>query len=531
MKQRFKLKFFYLFIFSVYGGNLQGGENILICLSREHSTASISGYQDIFKDLEITPNLERISGNGILFKNAFCSTANSELSLKSILTGKLTAPKVQRKGDQIQQANIQSILKKKGYLTVFFGSWIGDKKPEGFDYWEILEDTSQFYNPKLINPHRSRKIEGHTTDIIADIALAWLNKESKITKPIFMVVHFNGLQQPWIPPIRNLELYNDLLLPEPITLNASHDNKAPPSRYQEMQIETNLNVESDLFLSPDVSSSETIVADKINEENLIRRLNGEQLSAWQLAMRPQNEAFARSNVEIDGSISWKYQRFAKNYLRCVRAIDENIGRIYDFLHPKEKDRSWCFIYTACSGNFVGENGWFGGAWMYEPTMRIPLLITGKNYGENRICQSYVQLLDLFPTITGISNQKNDGVNLYSLLNENNSTENRVLYFEHYQFPEKLMVAKHYGIRNERYKLIHYHQFDEWEFFDILKDPNEQKNLYVDSIDPKLLEAIKTELIMKRKKLGLGKLLEPMPEEWRRIYRGPNARKKEQINSP
>ena len=80
-------------------------------------------------------------------------------------------------------------------------------------------------------------------------------------------------------------------------------------------------------------------------------------------------------------------------------------------------------------------------------------------------------------------------------------------------------------------MIHYHQFDEWEFFDILKDPNEQKNLYVDSIDPKLLEAIKTELIMKRKKLGLGKLLEPMPEEWRRIYRGPNARKKEQINSP
>ena len=138
---------------------------------------------------------------------------------------------------------------------------------------------------------------------------------------------------------------------------------------------------------------------------------------------------------------------------------------------------------------------------------------------------------MFTTITGISNQKNDGVNLYSLLNENNSTENRVLYFEHYQFPEKLMVAKHCGIRNERYKLIHYHQFDEWELFDILKDPNEQNNLYVDSIDPKLVEIIKTKLITKRKKLGLGKLLEPMPEEWRRIYRGPNARKKEQINSP
>lgn len=138
----------------VFLGELQGGENIFLCLSKEHSTASISGYQDIFKELEITPNLERISGNGIIFKNAFCSTANSELSLKSILTGTLVNPKQQKKRDQLQPACIQSILKKKGYSTAFFGNWIGDKKPDGFDYWEILEDASQFYNPKLINPDR-----------------------------------------------------------------------------------------------------------------------------------------------------------------------------------------------------------------------------------------------------------------------------------------------------------------------------------------------------------------------------------------
>jgi arylsulfatase A-like enzyme len=298
-----------------------------------------------------------------------------------------------------------------------------------------------------------------------------------------------------------------------------------------MQIETNLNVESDLFLGPDVASSDATAGDRTKGDGLIRRLNGEQLSAWQLALRPQNEAFVRSNVEMDGSISWKYQRYAKNYLRCVRAIDENIGRIYDFLHPNEKGNSWTFIYTASSGNFVGENGWFGGAWMYEPTMRIPLIITGENYVGNRVCDSNVQLLDLFPTITGVNNLSNGGINLQSFHKENNSSKNRVLYFEHYQFPEKLMVAKHYGIRNGQYKLIHYHQFDEWELFDILKDPNEQNNLYVDSIDPKLVEIIKTKLITKRKKLGLGKLLEPMPEEWRRIYRGPNARKKEQIYSP
>ncbi len=512
-------------------GDLQGGENILLCLSKEHSTASISGYQGIFKELEITPNLEKISGNGTLFKNAFCSTANSELSLKSMLTGTLIETKQLKKGDHSQPANLQSILKKKGYSTVFFGNWIGDKKPEGFDYWEILEDASQFYNPKLVNPYSSRKIEGHTTDIITDIALDWIKKQRKIPKPIFMVVLFNGLQQPWIPPIRNLELFNNLLLPEPITLKVNHDNKAPPSRYQEMQIETNLNVESDLFLGPDVASSESMSPDRIKGNGLIHRLNGEQLSAWQLALRPQNEAFVRSNVEIDGSISWKYQRFAKNYLRCVRAIDENIGRIYDFLHPNEMGNSWTFIYSACSGNFVGENGWFGGAWMYEPTMRIPLIIAGENYGRNRICDSNVQLLDLFPTISGLNNQCNEGINLHLLLKENNSTKKRVLYFEHFQFPEKLMVAKHYGIRNGQFKLIHYHQFDEWELFDILNDPNEQKNLYVDSIDPKLVKIIKTKLITKREKLGLGKLLEPMPEEWRRIYRGPNARKKEQINSP
>ena len=265
---------------------------------------------------------------------------------------------------------------------------------------------------------------------------------------------------------------------------------------------------------------------------MLQDLNTEQLTAWQLALRPQNEAFIRSNLETHELISWKYQRFAKNYLRCVRAIDENIGRICDYISPVQKNKEWIICYSACSGNFMGENGWFGGNWMYEQSMRIPFIISGGNLNLNRVVNRQVQLIDLLPTVLELSKtNKFEGRNLKQWGQNINTDQEIILYFEHDRFPHESMVAKHYGIRTKTFKLIHFHQFDEWELFDLSKDPTEQKNIYNDPSYIEISNGLKLKLQERRLALGLSELEKAMPEEWRRIYRGPNARSKTPINLP
>ncbi len=456
----------------------------------------------------------------MIYPNAFAVSSNADLGLGAILTGKL--PKVsinEGLADSIQKA-----LGKRGYRTAFFGSWTREENLEGFDHWQILADPRQIYNPKFISKNGSETIEGHSTDVIADITIRWLEEQRKDDRPLLTVVYFNGAQKPWVPPIRHLEFLDDHLLPEPPSFRSDHALKAPASRYQEMQLDANLDMTKDLFLEIDTQDP----GDKSPEGFVpLNQLNDEQISAWQLALRPQNEAFARSVLENEEILPLKYQRFAKNYLRCIRAIDENVGRIYDFAHQPQNHRNTQFVYTACIGSFLGENGWFGNSWIYEPSLRVPLIASGFELkGSN---QELINSLDLFPKL----------LSFYPLLKDDDATageqdgpegNNRVLYYEHDDFPALSMVAKHYGIRTATHKLIHYHQFDEWELFDLTNDPLERENLYFNQENSDLALSLKGILIAKRIQLGLGELLEPMPEEWRRIYRGPNARKKEKNSS-
>lgn len=498
-------------------------KSVLLSISQEHSIASISSYGGLFKELNVTENLDRISREGVIFKNAFCTSSDSKISLTSLLTGKFFYQKKENsKGFQTKQ-NLPQILKKKGYITAFFGAWTNKDILENFDHWEILADPDQIYNPEFTSTNGNRKIEGHVTDIISDLTIHWINKMKTSSKPLFILVLYNGVEKPWIPPIRQLDLYNSILLPEPTTLRSNHDNKGPASRYQEIQIDHNLDNTNDLFLEYE-SLTSTIAKDNlINGQDHIKQLNGEQLSAWQLALRPQNEAFARSNFEIEDLLSWKYQRFAKNYLRCVQAIDENVGRIYKYISQDANELDWQFVYTACRGSFVGENGWFGSSWIYDPVMKIPLIVSGSKFEKGKLNYSMVNTSDIGSIILNIADisKKDALINIQKL----EDPDQRVMYFEHHHFPTQAMVAKHYGIRYRDHKIIHYHQFDEWEFFDLSKDPKEQNNILTESTKLELFEQFKEILAEERKSLGLGKFNNPMPEEWRKIYRGPNARKK------
>ena len=214
-------------------------------------------------------------------------------------------------------------------------------------------------------------------------------------------------------------------------------------------------------------------------------MTAEQLSAWTLSWRPKNEAFLRETQSEDNISQWKFQRYVKNYLRCVRGIDDNIKRIENILSETNSSDAF-LVYTSNHGRMLGEHGWYGSRWMYEETMQTPLILsTDLSKNSGKVVNALVQNLDLAPTILDYAESANfknmQGHSLRSLMEnlDSNSTWRNSVYYHYNEFPGDQMVAKHYGVRTQDFKLIHFYQFDEWEFYNLSKDPFEMENLYSD----------------------------------------------------
>ena len=323
---------------------------------------------------------------------------------------------------------------------------------------------------------------------------------------------------------------------EPANLFDDLKNRAPPARYQKMEIMRNLDPYLDLFAPKpdDWDPSSALGARAVALRNALN-VNEEQSSAWQLAWRPKNEAFARENLTEEALLRWKYQRFAKNYLRCIKGIDENVGRIVSSL-SSDKDTENLVVYTASHGRFVGEHGWFGTHWMYEESMRVPLVLSGNVEfidSQKIIKNALVQNVDLAPTILDSVKIKEPedlhGLSLLPLLEQNSSAPaswRKSLYFHHHAFPNLQMVPKHLGVRTSSHKLIHYYQFDERELFDLGNDPRESLDLYRNETYRKQFLELNSELDRLKSEFKDNSDTSVMPEDWRRFYRSPDARKKD-----
>ncbi len=529
--QLFFLKFFILFFsFSVLG---KEKPNFIVVVSESHPISAVGAYKGYLWETDPTPNLDKFIQKSVLFTHAFCTNSSSGPSGAVMLTGKHSHINgFIQNGNKFNtsQESLSQLLQKAGYLTALIGRWDLGTEPKYFDYWNVLNDPTEKYNPKFISSGNQKRIEGHSTDIITDLSLQWLDNR-KGNKPFFLLVQFNATSKPWIPAIRHLSLFDDKLLPEPRNLIDDHSGKASPSRYQSMDINKDLNFSDDLFfISEPIDKNNSVSAEVSNNQKNLNAMTPEQLSAWTFSWRPKNEAILRDIQSDENIMQWKFQRFIKNYLRCVRGIDENVKRIEDFLSEKNSSDS-VFIYTSNQGRFLGERGWFGSKWMYEESIRIPLIINVKWINNSsRKVSSIVQNLDLMPTILDYAevNKSSEvqGISLRHLIEkeESNSSEQDSLYYQYNEFPGELMIAKHYGIRTQRYKLIHFYQFDEWEFYDLNNDPSEDENLYnIDAFAPQI-EKLKKSLIQNRIKYADQTDISIMPEEWRKIYRGPEARK-------
>lgn len=449
--------------------------NILFIMSDDHAFQAMSCYGS---NVNTTPNLDRIANEGMRFDRAYVTNSICGPCRAVILTGKYSHLNgFERNGRTFDgsQQTVAKLLQKTGYQTAVVGKWHLKSVPTGFDYYNVLIGQGPYYNPPMktmdVNGQPNVvKHTGYTTDIITDYALDWLNKKRDEDKPFFLMYQHKAPHRNWQPGPKYLTKYDGVAIPEPDTLFDDYAGRADPAREQKMTIEKDLNPR-DLKLETQ------------------KGLTPSQQATWDAAYGPKNTAFARMNLQGKDLVKWKYQRYVKDYLRCVDSVDENVGRVLDRLDELGLSENTIVIYTSDQGWYLGDHGWFDKRWMYEESFRTPLIVRWPNkIKPGSTCNQMAMNLDFAETFLEVAGgsipSDMQGASLVPLMMGKQPVDWRTaMYYHYYEFPGGHSVARHYGIRTDRYKLIHYYphdqrpDMDQWELFDLQNDPNEMQSLY------------------------------------------------------
>ena len=486
--------------------------NIVFIFSDDHATHAIGAYEGWLQSVNPTPHIDQLARQGMLFENSFCTNSLCGPSRAVILTGKhshingFTNNKTRFDGNQ---QTFPKLLQKAGYQTAVFGKWHLQSKPQGFHSWKILPGQGLYYNPDFLTPAGKTTIEGYCSDIITDMTLHWLESERDPNKPFMVMCQHKAPHRNWMPPPRYLNLYDDLTIPEPSTLFDSWEDNASPVLNQEMEIDRHLDIHYDLFvdLMPDFDLKPSQERQDLSAHDNLQRFTTNQLNEWRTAYGPKDEVFHRKKLKGEDLIRWKYQRYAKNYLRCIRSVDDSVGKIMEALDNLGIADNTIVIYSSDQGFFVGDHGWYDKRWMYEESLRMPLIVKwpGRTQPGSR-CSLMVQNLDYAETFLELAGVKvpddMQGMSLVPLLcGEHPDGWRKSIYYHYYEFPASHMVARHYGIRTQRYKLMHFYRTNEWEFYDLKKDPDELANEYSNPALASTIEGVKQELTSLRLQYG------------------------------
>jgi len=482
--------------------------NIIFIMTDDHAAQAISCYGS---KLNKTPNIDRIAEEGMRFNNCFCTNSICAPSRAVILTGKhshLNGVRGNREEFDSTQQTFPKILQEKGYETAMIGKWHLKSSPTGFDYWNVLPGQGHYYNPDLIEMGEQKQYPGYVTDIVTDIALDFIGKRRDATKPFMLMLHHKAPHRNWQPALRHLNKYDNIDFPEPETLFDDYATRSAAAREQEMTLREHMQVEYDLKMG-----------------DAPKRMTAEQKAVWEAAYGPKKEAFEQNQPEGDELVRWKYKRYLEDYLGCIAGVDENVGRLLDYLKQSGLAENTIVIYTSDQGFYLGEHGWFDKRFMYEESLRMPLIIRYPGL-EASVNNELVCNLDFAPTLLGFAGLKKpedmQGMTLDRLMLGRKSVEWRQsIYYHYYEFPAVHMAKRHYGVRTKRFKLMHfYYDIDAWELYDLKKDLQELNNVYNDPAYADAAEELKLELKHMRKLYGDSeeldkKFLEEDLERWRK----------------
>ena len=502
--------------------------NILFIFTDDHAPHAIGAYDGWLKDVNPTPNIDQLARQGMTFRNSFCTNSICGPSRAVILTGKHNHLNgFMHNGNNFDgsQQTFPKLLQKVGYQTAMIGKWHLKSEPQGFNYWHVLPGQGDYYNPAFLTKDGRKTIEGYCTDIVTDLALDWLKDRKGSQEPFMLMCQHKAPHRTWMPALRHLNLYDDIDMPLPPTLfDKWHDN-ANPARYQEMEIERHMNLVYDLFVSPyegwDPEAGKSL--DRSGFQNL-KRMTAEQRAAWDAAYEPKNQAFLAANLIGDELVRWKYQRYIKNYLRCIKGVDESVGRLTDYLEESGLDKNTIVIYSSDQGFYLGDHGWYDKRWMYEESLKMPFIVKwpGVTPPDSK-CDAMVQNLDYAETFLQVAGAAipgdMQGRSLVPLLKGQQPANWRdAIYYHYYEYPSVHMVARHYGIRTERFKLFRFYQFDEWEFYDLAADPEELENEYNNPAYAEQIATLKKDLDKIREHYRDESDVAVMPAEWQERMR-------------
>ena len=317
-----------------------------------------------------------------------------------------------------------------------------------------------------------------------------------------LMVQHKAPHRNWMPALRHLSLYDDIEIPEPSTLFDDWKDNAPGARVQELEIDRHMDLNYDLFvdLTPEFKQPPSQKRQDRSAWHNMKRMTSEQLKAWRNYYGPDDEKFHKAKLSGKDLVRWKFQRYAKNYLRCVKGIDESVDRLQQELIRLGLEKDTIVVYSSDQGFYIGDHGWYDKRWMYEESLKMPLIVKWPGVVKPGSRQTQlVQNLDYAQTFLDIAgaNQPNDmqGLSLVPLLKgQEPKNWRKEIYYHYYEYPSVHMVPRHYGIRTQRYKLMHFYQFgNEWEMYDLKIDPDELNNLYGKEDVAKLQEGLQKRL--------------------------------------
>ncbi len=465
--------------------------NLLFIMADDHASQAIGCYGS---RLNRTPNIDRIAAEGIRFENCFCTNGICAPSRAVILTGKhshLNGVRDNAVSFDGGQTTFPKLLREAGYQTAIIGKWHLKSDPTGFDYWNILPGQGAYYNPDMIEMGVQKRREGYVTDLLTDRALDYLRTGRDPARPFLLMLHHKAPHRNWQPAERHLNLYDNTIFPEPPTLFDDYASRSPAAAEQEMTIAEDMTLGSDLKMGPPPD-----------------RLNESQRLGWERAYAPKREAFEKERPEGEALVRWKYRRYLQDYLGCIAAVDESVGRVLDFLEESGLAEDTLVVYTSDQGFYLGEHGWFDKRFMYEESLRMPLVarLPGR-VRPGSVNGELVQNLDFGPTFLDLGGVEQpaemQGRSFLPLLfGRKLPTWPESVYYHYYEYPAVHMTKRHYGVRTQRYKLIRfYHDIDAWELYDLENDPLEIHNLYGDPEYAGVVRDLRNELARLQKFYG------------------------------
>lgn len=464
--------------------------NILFLFSDDHAVKSISAYGGPLAKVAPTPNIDRIAKEGAVFLNSFCANSICGPSRACILTGKHSHKNgFMRNGNSFDasQWTVAKSLQQGGYNTAVIGKWHLKSDPVGFDHWEVLPGQGTYYNPVFLQMDGTRKtFEGYATDVTTDKAVAWLDSRDT-SKPFFLMCQHKAPHRTFAPALRHLGSFDDTQIPEPPTLFDDYSGRSETLAKNEMEIDRHFDWAYDAKVRKDERGDVKLPAPDRYGTPEYNRMTDAQKKEWDTHFGPLNQKFLadfKSGKLSDRDVvRWKYRRYMRNYLSTVKAVDESVGRMLAYLEDHDLAKNTIVIYSSDQGFYLGEHGWYDKRWMFEESFRMPFVVRWPGVIQPQSKpKELIQNIDYAPTFLEAAGlevpSEVQGKSLAPLFRGQSTDWRKSLYYAYYELGEHA-VPQHFGVRTQTHKLIYFPKSDEWNLFDLERDPMEMKSVHAD----------------------------------------------------